>query len=121
MDAKGRFKFLQWRGDFVAGGQFRSGWAFLQPILQLQNEERGLQNGTRVPRSGFAAAKPVAKWGYGCDIGILKALGISQSIWQLRNEARGCEMALVCQGGVSQLRNQLRNGAMAAKMGFSRL
>ena len=119
MDAKGRFKFLQWRGDFVAGGQFRSGWAFLQPILQLQNEERGLQNGTRVPRSGFAAAKPVAKWGYGCDIGILKDLGISQSISQLRNGAKGYEMALVCQRGVSQLRKFSQRGCMGLRNHFA--
>ncbi|WJZ82905.1 hypothetical protein VitviT2T_002628 [Vitis vinifera] len=29
------------------------------------------------------------KWGYGCENGILKALGISQNISQLRNEGGG--------------------------------
>ena len=51
--------------------------AISQPISQLQNEGVELRNGTHVPRGGFAAAKPPAKWGYGCEIGIFKALGIS--------------------------------------------
>ena len=80
--------------DFAAKGHFCS------PFHSCEMRGGGLRNGTRVPRSGFAAAK----WGYGCEIGIFKALGISQSISQLRNEARGCEMALMCQGSVSQLR-----------------
>ena len=79
MDAKGQLEFSQGRGVFAVGGQFRSGGAFSQPISQLQNEG-GLRNGTRVPKGGFATAKPVAKWGYGCEIGIFKVLGISQSI-----------------------------------------
>ena len=87
MEAKGRLEFSQQRGIFATDGQFRSGGVFsqavLQPISQLQNEGVGLRNGTHVPRSGFAAAKPTAKWGYGCKIGIFKALEISQSISQL--------------------------------------
>ena len=94
--------------------------AVLQPISQLQNEGVGLRNGTRVLRGGFAAAKPAAKWGYGYEIGIFKALGISQSISQLRNEARGCEMALVCQGGVLQLRKfSQREGGMGLRNNFA--
>ena len=81
MEAKGRLEFLQRRGVFAVEGQFRIGGVFsqaiLQPILQLQNEGVRLRNGTHVPRGGFAAAKPPAKWGYGCEIGIFKALGIS--------------------------------------------
>nr|CAN73307.1 hypothetical protein VITISV_043766 [Vitis vinifera] len=65
------------RGVFVVERQFRSRGAFSQPISQLQNEGVGLRNGTRVLRGGFAAAKPAAKWGYGYEIGIFKALGIS--------------------------------------------
>ena len=61
-DAKGRFLFSQQMVDFVARGGFRSGWVFSQPISQLQNEGGGLQNGTRVPRGGFAAAKHPAKF-----------------------------------------------------------
>ena len=51
-------------------------------------------------------------WGYGYENWIFKALGISQSISQLRNEARGCEMALVCQWGVSQLWKFLWRGCI---------
>ena len=81
MEAKGRLEFSQQRGIFATDGQFRSGGVFsqavLQPISQLQNEGVGLRNGTRVPRSGFVAAKR----SYGCEIGIFKALEISQSIF----------------------------------------
>ena len=87
MEAKGRLEFLQRRGVFAVEGQFRIGGVFsqaiLQPISQLRNEGIGLRNGTHVPRSGFAAAKLAAKWGYGCEIGIFKALEISESISQL--------------------------------------
>ena len=87
MEAKGQLEFSQRRGVFVVEGQFCIEGVFsqaiLQPISQLQNEGVGLRNGTHVPRSGFAAAKPTAKWGYGCKIGIFKALEISQSISQL--------------------------------------
>ena len=70
MDVNGWLEFSQQRGVFAAGGQFRSGGAFSQPISQLRND-------TRVPRGGFVAAKPTAKWGYGYEIGIFKALEIS--------------------------------------------
>ena len=67
-----------------------------------------------MPRGGFIAVKPAAKWGLGYEIGIFKALEISQ----LRNGGMGYEMALVCQRGVSQGFSQLRNGAWAAKLRF---
>ena len=35
-----------------------------------------LRNGTRVPKSGFAAAKYPAKWSFGCEIGIFHVLGL---------------------------------------------
>ena len=54
-----------------------------------------------MPRGGFAAAKPAAKWGLGYENEIFKALGISQRVSQLRNGGMGCEMALVCQRVVS--------------------
>ena len=63
--------------DFAARGGFRSGWVLSQPISQLRNEGGGLRNGTRVLRGGFAAAKPAAKRGFGCENGIFEALGIS--------------------------------------------
>ena len=66
-DAKGRFSFSLQIGNFATRGGFRSRWAFSQPISQLRNEGGGLKNGTRVPRGGFAAAKPLAKWGCGYE------------------------------------------------------
>ena len=60
------------KGDFAAWRWFRKGEAFSatfsQPISQLRNGGTALQNGTRVPRGGFAAAKPPAKWGLDCEI-----------------------------------------------------
>ena len=47
---------------FAANGRFHNKGS----ISQLRNEG-GLRNGTRVPNSGFVAAKPAAKWGYGCE------------------------------------------------------
>ena len=85
MDAKGRFEFLQRRGDFAAGGQFRSGGAFLQPISQLRNEEGGggckmalvCQGAISQLRSGAMAAK----------LGFLK-------LWGFRRAFRSYEMRL---------------------------
>ena len=72
-----------------------------------------------MPRGGFAAAKPAAKRGFGCENGIFEALGISQSISQLRNGAKGYEMALVCQRGVSQLRKFSQRGCMGLRNHFA--
>ena len=58
MDVNGWLEFSQQRGVFAAGGQFRSGGAFSQPISQLRND-------TRVPRGGFAAVKIFAEDDYG--------------------------------------------------------
>ena len=66
-DAKRRLLFSQQMVDFAVRGGFRSGWAFSQPISQLRNDDGGLRNGTCVPRGGFAAMKPPAKWGCGCE------------------------------------------------------
>ena len=60
---------------FAVDGHFRSGRRISQrrvnftTISQLQNEGTELRNGTRVPIGGFAAAKPPAKWGLGCENG----------------------------------------------------
>ena len=54
---------------FAADGQFRSKGRISQQmgifatISQLRNEGGGLQNGTRVPRGGFEAAKIFAEEG----------------------------------------------------------
>ena len=118
MDAKGRFLFSQRRGNFAANAWFRSGWAILQPISQLRNEEGGLRKGTHVPKGGFAAVKPPTKWVFGCENWSFKALGISQPISQLQNEG-GCEMALMCQGVVSQLLKFSQRGGMGLRNHFA--
>ena len=69
---------------------------------QLRNEGMELQNGTRVPRGGFAVVKPPAKWGLSCEIWDFKAWRISQPFRSWAMSVRGCEMALVCQRDVSQ-------------------
>ena len=83
-------------------------------ISQLRNECTGLPNGTRVPKSGFAASKYSSKWSFGCEIGIFHVLGF-----------RSCEMRFtVLRNGThvpkcaSQPRNTLRNGALAVKLGI---
>ena len=76
----------------------------------------GLQNGTHVPNGGFTAAKPPAKWVFGCENWSFKALGISQPISQLRKERGGYEMALVCQGVVSHLRKFSQRGAWGCEI-----
>ena len=76
MDAKGRFNFRrgwpisQQRADFAAEGRFRS----RGPISQQMD----------IFAAHFAVAKHPAKWGFGCENGVFKALRISQ----LRNEGR---------------------------------
>ena len=121
MDAKGRFNFRrgwpisQQRADFAAEGRFRS----RGPISQQMD----------IFAAHFAVAKHPAKWGFGCENGVFKALRISQlrnegrrlqngslaakigvlKLWGFRSPFRscemrgGCEMALVCQEVVSQL------------------
>ena len=86
-------------------------------ILQLRNECTGLPNGTRVPKSGFAVAKLLVEWGFGCENWEFLRFGISQSF-------RSCEMRVtMLRSGTrvpkvaSQLRNPLGNGAFPAKMG----
>ena len=67
---RSREAFSQWRGIFVAH-------------FAAAKWERRLRNGTHVPKG---AAKPPAKWVFGCENWSFKALGISQPISQLRNE-----------------------------------
>ena len=63
----------QRRRIFVVKGHFRS------PFCSCEMRGEGLRNGASVPRGGFVTVK----WGYGCENGIFKTLGISQSILQL--------------------------------------
>ena len=51
------WNFSYRRCHFAAKALFRSQGPFSQPIWQLRNEGVGLQNGTRVPKVGFAATK----------------------------------------------------------------
>ena len=71
-----------------------------------------LRNGTRVPKSGFAAVKSFAKWSFPCENGIFHALVVRSRFAAAKWESLCCEMALVCQKVVSQLRNTLPNGAL---------
>ena len=77
--AKGHFRstWRIWQGvamglrnHFAAKWDFRSRVPFSQPISQLRNGVGRLRNGTRVPKGCFAAAKPPAKWGFGCEISV---------------------------------------------------
>ena len=44
----------------------------------------GLQNGTRVPKGGFAGVFAAEKWGFGCEIGLLRVLnGFAAAKWRL--------------------------------------
>ena len=72
--------------NFAARGGFRSGLAFSQPILQLQNEGGGLRN-------GGAAAK----------MGVLGVEDFVEHFAAAKLRGRGYEMALMCQEGVLQL------------------
>ncbi|WKA02032.1 hypothetical protein VitviT2T_020273 [Vitis vinifera] len=70
--------FSQQEVDFVEEGNSRSPFRSLKVISQLkgdftgvsqlQNEGNCAANGTRVPKSGFAAAKHPSKWRLGCEI-----------------------------------------------------
>ena len=85
----------QQRGIFAVEGHFHS------PFRSCEMRGR-LRNGTRVPKGGFAAAKPPVKWVFGCKNWSFKALGISQPISQLRKEMGG-----------------LRNGTRVPRGGFT--
>ena len=63
------------RNHFATENHFRSRVPISQPISQLRNEGMELRNGTRVPRGGFTAAKPPAKWGCGYENVILRRGG----------------------------------------------
>ena len=82
-------------------------------ILQLRNECTGLQNGTRVPKGGFAAAKHPSKWRLGCKNDGSQGVEVSQPFRRCETGVLGCKMALVCQGASSQLRkfSQRRMGS----------
>ena len=96
MDTKGRFDFRgggsisQRRGFFVEKGHFHS------PFRSCEMGGTMLQNGTRVPKGCFAAAKYPEKWGFGSEIGIFYASGISQPFHNCEMRLLCCEMALVC-------------------------
>ena len=49
-------------------------FGILQPFRSCEMRVTVLQNGTRVPKSGFAAVKSFAKWSFPCENGIFHAL-----------------------------------------------
>ena len=61
-----------------------------------------MRNGTRVPKGGFAVAKLLANWGFGCENWEFLRFGISQLF-------RSCEMRVT----------MLRNGTRVPKVGFA--
>ncbi|WJZ90861.1 hypothetical protein VitviT2T_009978 [Vitis vinifera] len=62
----GDFAAISKLGDhFIAISKLKSDFA---GVSQLQNEGNCAANGTRVPKSGFAAAKHPFKWRLGCEI-----------------------------------------------------
>ena len=62
----GDFAAISKLGDhFIAISKLKSDFA---GVSQLQNEGNCAANGTRVPKSGFAAAKHPSKWRLGCEI-----------------------------------------------------
>ena len=56
-----------------------------------------LRNGTRVPKSGFAAVKSFAKWSFPCENGIFHALVVRSHFAAAKWKSLCWEMALVCQ------------------------
>nr|CAN65030.1 hypothetical protein VITISV_018080 [Vitis vinifera] len=65
--------------------------------MELRNERMGLPNGTRVPKSGFAASKYPAKWSFGWEIGIFHVLELRSRFAAAKWGSLCCKMALVCQ------------------------
>nr|CAN79437.1 hypothetical protein VITISV_036860 [Vitis vinifera] len=131
--------FDGFRSHFEAWRSFRSKVAFSQTISQLQNTLRNgalaaklgvfmlrnckmrvtvLRNGTRVPKSGFAAVKSFAKWSFPCENGIFHALVVRSRFaavkwkslcWEMALPFRCCEMRFTV----------LRNGTCVPKVGFA--
>ena len=74
-----------------------------------------LRNGTRVPKSGFAAVKSFAEWSFPCENGIFHALELHSRFAAAKWESLCCEMALVCQKWFRSCENFRREGPEAAK------
>ena len=84
-------------------------------ISQLRNECTGLQNGTRVPKGGFAVVKHPSKWHFGCETEDLKA-------WKARSNFAAAEQVYLAtkwhscaMGSLRNCENFRRGGWAAAK------
>ena len=73
-----------------------------------------LRNGTRVPKSGFAAKKSSAKWSFPCENGIFHALVVRSRFAAAKWGLLCCEVALVCQKLLRSCENFRREGLEAA-------
>ena len=74
-----------------------------------------LRNGTRVPKSGFAAVKSFAEWSFPCENGIFHALVVRSRFAAAKWESPCYKMALVCQSWFRSCENFRREGPEAAK------
>ena len=95
-------------------------WKFLrfgisQPCHNCEMRFTVLRNGTRVPKSGFAAAKSSAEWSFPCENGIFHALVVRSRFAAAKWESLCCEMALVCQIWFRSCENFRKEGPEAAK------
>ena len=92
--------------DFVEEGNSHSPFCnskvISQPYRSFEMRGTVLQNGTRVPKSGFAVEKHPAEWGFGCEKWDFLRFGISQPF-------RSYEMRFTV----------LRNGTRVPKVGFA--
>ena len=71
--------------------------AISQPFRSCEMRVTVLRNGTRVPKSGFAAEKSSAKWSFPCENRIFHALVVRNRFAAAKWESLCCKMALVCQ------------------------
>nr|CAN78630.1 hypothetical protein VITISV_042850 [Vitis vinifera] len=86
-------------------------------ISQLRNECTGLQNGTRVPKGGFAAAKHLSKWLIDCETEDLKA-------WKARSHFTAAKRVYLavkwhsCAKGPLHSYKKFRRGRLEAAKSF---
>ena len=85
-----------------------------QPFRSCKMRFTVLRNGTRVPKSGFAAAKYPAKWSFPCENRIFHALVVRSRFAAAKWGLLCCEVALVCQKWFRNRENFCREGLEAA-------
>nr|CAN61909.1 hypothetical protein VITISV_034394 [Vitis vinifera] len=94
-------------------------WKFLrfgisQPFRSCEMRFTVLRNGTRVPKSGFAAVKSFAKWSFPYENRIFHALVVRSRFAAAKWGLLCCEVALVCQKWFHSCENFRREGPEAA-------